>query len=170
MSHNTPTQFDNVSIVCKANVYFDGKVLSHTVQFGDGTKKTIGLIYPGAYTFNTGAPEKMEIIAGSCKAKLAGKHEWNAYPAGAFFDVPGNSSFDVAVARVCGLFFGGDGVNVRCADKIGNGDTGLPETGMHLFHRQGDLFRLPVFQHRLQNEFKGFKPLVLVLTVRPLRQ
>ena len=97
MSNNTPAQFDGVSVVCKANIYFDGKVVSHTVQFCDGTKKTIGLIYPGSYTFNTGAPEKMEIIAGSCKAKLAGEEGPTAYPAGTFFDVPGNSSFDIAV-------------------------------------------------------------------------
>ena len=61
-----PSQFDNVSVVCKANVYFDGKVISHSVVFPDGTKKTLGLIYPGTYTFNTGAPECMEIVAGVC--------------------------------------------------------------------------------------------------------
>ena len=52
------SQFDNVSVVKKANVYFDGKVVSHTVLFADGAKKTIGLIYPGSFTFNTGAPER----------------------------------------------------------------------------------------------------------------
>ncbi len=90
-------QFDNVSVVCKANVYFDGKVVSHTVVFADGSKKTLGLIYPGSLTFNTGAPEKMEIIAGACRAKIAGEAEWTDYPTGTFFKVPGNSSFDIEI-------------------------------------------------------------------------
>jgi uncharacterized protein YaiE (UPF0345 family) len=92
-----PTQFDNVSVVAKANVYFDGKVVSHSVIFPDGTKKTLGLIYPGSYNFGTGAPEKMEIVAGSCKVKVAGEDEWKTYEAGTYFKVPGNSSFDIAV-------------------------------------------------------------------------
>jgi uncharacterized protein YaiE (UPF0345 family) len=92
-----PTQFDNVTAVCKANVYFDGKVVSHTVLFNDGSKKTLGLIYPGTYHFGTGAPERMEIIAGSCKVKLDGEDTWNHYGADTFFDVPGNSGFDIAV-------------------------------------------------------------------------
>lgn len=91
------TEFQNVTVVCKANVYFDGKVVSHTIVFADGTKKTAGLIYPGAYTFNTGAPERMEIIAGACRARLAGVAEWTSYAAGTYFDVPGNSSFEIAV-------------------------------------------------------------------------
>lgn len=91
------TQFDDVSVVAKANVYFDGKVVSHTVLFKDGSKKTVGLIYPGTYTFNTGAPEKMEIIAGVCKARNKGAADWAAFKDGTFFKVPGNSAFDIAV-------------------------------------------------------------------------
>lgn len=90
-------QFDKVGVVCKANVYFDGKVVSHTVLFPDGTKKTIGLIYPGTYTFNTGVPEIMEIIAGTCRAKIKNEAEWKAYPAGTAFTVAGNSAFDITV-------------------------------------------------------------------------
>jgi uncharacterized protein YaiE (UPF0345 family) len=90
-------QFDNVSVVCKANVYFDGKVVSHTVLFQDQSKKTIGIIYPGQYTFNTGVPEVMEIVAGACRVKVKGEQEWKAYGAGAAFKVPGNSGFDIAV-------------------------------------------------------------------------
>jgi len=93
----SPKQFDNVSVVCKANVYFDAKVISHTVLFADGTKKTLGLIYPGQFTFNTGAPEKMEIISGTCRARQAGQSQWTTYAAGTFFKVPGNSAFDIAV-------------------------------------------------------------------------
>ncbi|MCE5200162.1 MAG: pyrimidine/purine nucleoside phosphorylase [Armatimonadota bacterium] len=91
------TQFENVTVIPKANVYFDGKVVSHAILFSDGSKKTFGLIYPGSYNFGTGAPEKMEIIAGSCKVKIAGKNDWKTYEAGTFFDVPGNSSYDITV-------------------------------------------------------------------------
>ncbi len=94
---SSPVQFDNVSVVCKANVYFDGKVVSHTVLFPDGSKKTLGLIYPGAFTFNTGAPECMEIVAGACRVKVAGQTEWTVYTADTYFDVPGQSSFEIAV-------------------------------------------------------------------------
>lgn len=97
-------QFDNVSVVCKANIYFDGRVVSHTVVFADGTKKTLGLIYPGTYTFNTGAPERMEIIAGTCRAKLAGQSDWSTYAAGSHFDVAANSSFEIAVDEGIGEY------------------------------------------------------------------
>jgi uncharacterized protein YaiE (UPF0345 family) len=88
-------QLDNVSVVKKSNIYFDGKCVSHTVQFADGSKKTVGVIFPSALTFNTGAPETMEIVAGACKVRLAGATQWSAYEGGQQFDVPGNSSFDI---------------------------------------------------------------------------
>jgi uncharacterized protein YaiE (UPF0345 family) len=94
---SSPQQFDQVSVVCKANVYFDGKVVSHTVLLPGGAKKTVGLIYPGTYTFNTGAPETMEIIAGACRVRLKGQTAWTDYAAGTAFDVPGNSAFDISV-------------------------------------------------------------------------
>jgi uncharacterized protein YaiE (UPF0345 family) len=95
MSH--PAQFENVTAVTKANVYFDGKVVSHTVLFKDGKKKTLGLIFPGSFTFNTDAAERMDITAGSCRAKLAGQTQWTTYAAGSGFSVPAKSSFEVAV-------------------------------------------------------------------------
>ena len=88
-------QFNNVNVVKKANVYFDGKCVSHTVNFPDGTKKTIGVIFPSKLTFNTGAPEIMEINAGVCKVKIAGESDWKTYQAGEKFNVPGNTSFDI---------------------------------------------------------------------------
>ena len=90
------SQFDNVSVVKQANVYFDGKCISHTVQFADGTKKTVGVILPATLTFNTGAPDVMECVGGSCRVRLAGASEWTAYSAGQSFSVPGNSSFEIA--------------------------------------------------------------------------
>ena len=89
------SQFDNVSVLTKANVYFDGKCISHTVIFPDGTKKTIGVIFPSSLTFNTGAPEIMELNAGSCRIRLNGESDWTTYAAGQRFAVPGNSRFDI---------------------------------------------------------------------------
>ena len=94
------TQFDNVSVVKKANVYFDGKCISHTVVFPDGTKKTVGVIFPSSLTFNTGLPELMEINAGVCKVKLAGAKDWKTYKAGESFSVPGNTSFDIETVEL----------------------------------------------------------------------
>ena len=90
------SQFDSVSVVKKANVYFDGKCVSHTVVLADGTKKTVGVILPSSLTFNTGAPEIMECVGGSCRVKLAGESEWKTYGDGQSFNVPGNSSFEIA--------------------------------------------------------------------------
>ncbi len=89
-------KFDNVAVVKKANVYFDGKCVSHTVQFGDGTKKSVGVILPATLTFNTGAPEIMECIAGACRYRLKGA-DWINCSAGESFNVPGDSSFDIEV-------------------------------------------------------------------------
>lgn len=92
MSEN---QFDSVSVIKKANLYFDGKCVSHTVLFPDGTKKTLGVIFPSSLTFNTGAPEVMELNAGKCRIRLKGETAWTGYGAGESFSVPGNSSFDI---------------------------------------------------------------------------
>ena len=97
MSVNTPERFDDVSVICKANIYFEGKVISHTIVFSDREKKTIGLIFPGSFTFNTDAPEKMEITSGNCRVRQAGEEQWKPYPAGTDFLVPGKSSFQIAV-------------------------------------------------------------------------
>ena len=91
------TSFPNVTVDAKANVYFDGSVVSHTVHFADGTKKTLGLIYPGKFHFGTAAPERMEIIAGSCEVILDGTTDVLIIEAGSAFDVPGNSGFTITV-------------------------------------------------------------------------
>jgi len=93
-----PTEFKNVTALAKANVYFDGKVVSHTLVDASGKKITLGLIYPGAYNFGTGAPERMDVVAGACRVRQAGESGWTDYPAGTFFTVPGDSSFDISVA------------------------------------------------------------------------
>ncbi len=93
------SQFDNVSVVKKANVYFDGKCVSHTVVLPDGTKKTVGVILPSSLTFNTGVPEIMEGVGGACRVKQKGETEWTNYSEGQSFNVPGNSSFEISVAE-----------------------------------------------------------------------
>jgi purine/pyrimidine-nucleoside phosphorylase len=93
-----PTEFAGVTVHTKANIYFDGNVVSHTVLFTDGSKKTLGLIRPGAYHFGTGAPELMEIVAGECSVVLDGTSRGQHYGAGSRFEVPGNSGFTITVA------------------------------------------------------------------------
>jgi purine/pyrimidine-nucleoside phosphorylase len=91
------SQFDNVSVITKANVYFDGKCVSHSVQFADGTKKSVGVVLPASLTFNTGAPEIMECVAGACRYRLKGE-DWKTSQAGESFSIPANSSFDIEVS------------------------------------------------------------------------
>ena len=93
-----PTQFADVTVLTKANVYFDGNVVSHTVLLANQAKKTLGLIRPGSYHFNTGAAERMEIVAGGCTVTLDGTTSTNHYGAGTNFDVPANSGFTIAVS------------------------------------------------------------------------
>lgn len=89
------SRIDGVSVVKQSNVYFDGKCISHTLLLPDGTKKTIGVILPSRLTFDTGAPERMEIVGGNCRVRLAGASDWQTYGAGTEFCVPGNSRFDI---------------------------------------------------------------------------
>jgi uncharacterized protein YaiE (UPF0345 family) len=93
------TRFENVTAVAKANVYFDGKVVSHTILFADGSKKTLGVIYPGEFHFSTDPAERMDIVAGTCRVRIDGSGTWNEYGPGQSFDVPSRSGFDIVVAN-----------------------------------------------------------------------
>ena len=93
------TQFDNVSVQKTANVYFEGKCVSHSLTLADGTKKSVGVILPATLTFNTGAPEIMEVLQGQCSVTLAGETTSQTYGAGQSFNVPGNSSFVIVVTE-----------------------------------------------------------------------
>ena len=92
------TQFDGVTVNTQANVYFDGKCVSHGITLADGSKKSVGVILPATLTFNTGAPEIMECVAGSCEYKLPGSDTWVKSGAGERFSVPGNTRFEIRVA------------------------------------------------------------------------
>ena len=93
------SQFNNVSVLKQANVYFDGKCVSHTIVLADGVKKSVGVVLPSTLTFNTGVPEIMETVAGSVRYRLKGETEWKTAKAGESFRIPGNSSFDIEVTK-----------------------------------------------------------------------
>lgn len=88
-------KFENVEIIKKANVYFDGGVTSRTINFPDGSMKTLGVIQPGEYEFNTGKKEIMEMLGGNVEVLLAGSSDWQAYGEGESFEVPAKSSFRI---------------------------------------------------------------------------
>ncbi len=91
------SEFTNVTVVKKANVYFDGNVSSRTIKFADGTKKTLGFMLPGEYTFNTDAAELMEILAGELDVLLPGNDNWQKVSGGEAFNVPANAKFTVKI-------------------------------------------------------------------------
>lgn len=93
-------QFKNVSVVKKANVYFNGNVTSRTVLFEGGEKKTLGIIMPGQYEFGTEAKERMEVLAGKLNVLLPGNEAWVSFEAGQTFEIPANSKFTVAADEV----------------------------------------------------------------------
>lgn len=92
--------FDNVSVVIEANIYFDGKVSSRTVLFPDGTKKTLGILLPGEYHFNTDAAEHMLITQGTVEYRLNENDDWKKVTDGGVFNLPENSSFDIRALKV----------------------------------------------------------------------
>lgn len=88
-------QYEDVTVVKKANLYFEGKVSSRTVLFADGSNKTLGIIMPGEYEFGTGDKEIMEVLAGTLEVLLSGDSQWVSYKEGQSFTVPAHSSFKV---------------------------------------------------------------------------
>jgi hypothetical protein len=94
------SEFNNVTVVKKANIYFDGKVTSRTVIFADGSKKTLGVMLPGDYEFNTADPEIMEILAGDLEVQLPGAVGWKKVKGGESFDVPANAKFGLKIKEL----------------------------------------------------------------------
>ena len=90
------SEFNNVTIVKEANIYFNGAVTSRTVLFPDGSKKTLGIMQPGEYEFSTGKAELMEILAGELDVSIAGG-AWKPVTGGEAFEVPANSKFTMKV-------------------------------------------------------------------------
>ena len=94
------TEFKNVAVVRKANVYFNGRVTSRSVIFPDGSRKTLGIMLPGEYEFNTNEKEIIEIISGSLDVLLPGTDGWKTFQAGDTFDVPGQSKFNLKIRQL----------------------------------------------------------------------
>jgi len=94
------SEFKNVTVAKKANVYFDGKVTSRAVTFADGSVKTLGIMLPGDYEFGTERAEIMDIAVGDMTVQLPGSDEWVAIKGGQSFDVPANSKFKLKVTSV----------------------------------------------------------------------
>ena len=89
----------NVSVTTQANVYFDGRCVSHSLTLPDGTKKSVGVVLPMDQRFNTAQAETMECVAGSCQYRLAGSVAWHTSRAGESFQVPANAYFDIRVTE-----------------------------------------------------------------------
>ena len=94
-----PTQLDGVSALTRANVYFDGNVVSHTLLLAQGARKTLGLIRPGSYHFKTDAAELMEIVDGSCRVTVDGATAATSHGAGSRFEVPARGGFTIEVEK-----------------------------------------------------------------------
>ena len=90
-------EFTNVTVVKKANVYFDGNVSSRTIRFADGTEKTLGFMLPGEYIFNTADAELMEILSGELQVLLPESSDWQDIKGGESFEVPANAAFTVKI-------------------------------------------------------------------------
>jgi uncharacterized protein YaiE (UPF0345 family) len=88
--------FENVSVEVAGNSYFDGAVTSRTINFSDGSRKTLGFMRVGDYEFGTEQAELMEITSGELDYKLADSNEWIKVKGGESFNVPANSKFQVS--------------------------------------------------------------------------
>lgn len=94
------SEFKDVTVKKAANIYFDGKVTSRTVIFADGSKKTLGVMLPGEYEFNTADKEIMEILSGELDVQLPGSSDWKPVRGGQEFTVPANSKFTMRVKKI----------------------------------------------------------------------
>jgi uncharacterized protein YaiE (UPF0345 family) len=88
-------RIERASILTQANVFFEGRCVSHTVYTSDGARKSVGVILPSTLTFDTAAPERMEIVAGRCRVQLAGSAGSKDFGPGEEFSVGANSSFRI---------------------------------------------------------------------------
>jgi uncharacterized protein YaiE (UPF0345 family) len=94
------SEFKDVTVVKKANIYFNGNVTSRTVLFRDGSKKTLGVMLPGEYEFNTGDKEIMEILSGELDVLLPGETSWKPVTGGESFEVPASAKFTMKVKTI----------------------------------------------------------------------
>ena len=95
----TTQSLDGVSVSTQANVYFDGKCVSHALTMPDGSRKSVGVVLAAELTFGTAAAETMECVAGACEVRMAGTEAWVRQQPGDQFSVPANSQFDIRVSE-----------------------------------------------------------------------
>ncbi|MBN2585751.1 MAG: pyrimidine/purine nucleoside phosphorylase [Candidatus Fermentibacteraceae bacterium] len=94
------SELKGVTVVLKANQYYDGSVTSRTVILPDGTKKTLGIMQPGEYRFSTSSRELMEVLAGEARVLLPGQDRWSTFAEGETFEVAADSSFRIITEGV----------------------------------------------------------------------
>ena len=94
------SEFNNVTAVKEANIYFDGKVTSRTLKFEDGSVKSLGIMLPGEYEFGTADKEIMEILSGELEILLPGSEKWVTITGPQSFEVPAHSKFGVKVNTI----------------------------------------------------------------------
>lgn len=97
---NIMSQFNNVTVLQQASIYFDGKVTSRTILFPDGSRKTLGIMLPGEYQFNTADKEIMEILSGDLDVLITEAEGWKTIKGGQQFEVPANSTFSLKVQSI----------------------------------------------------------------------
>ncbi|CAN1525315.1 Pyrimidine/purine nucleoside phosphorylase [Burkholderiaceae bacterium] len=85
-------QFDHVSVGKKANIYYDGKCISHTVTMPDGLRKSVGVILPSTLHFDLTTKEVMEVVDGCAFVSIDGAPE-QAFAAGDRWTVEAGSYF-----------------------------------------------------------------------------
>ncbi len=95
----TTTQLDGVRVNTQANVFFDGKCVSHSLTLPDGSKKSVGVVLPGTLTFNIGAPETMECVAGGCEYRIGDSPQWLTAGPGDSFSVAAQGRFEIRVSQ-----------------------------------------------------------------------
>jgi uncharacterized protein YaiE (UPF0345 family) len=91
------SEFNNVTAIKEANIYFDGKVTSRTLIFPDGSTKTLGIMVPGEYEFSTADREIMEILSGELDVLISDEEGWKTVTGGEQFEVPAESKFSLNV-------------------------------------------------------------------------
>jgi uncharacterized protein YaiE (UPF0345 family) len=94
------SEFNNVTVIKNANIYFGGKVTSRSIIFPDGSKKTLGVMLPGDYEFNTAERERMEILSGELEVLLPGQDGWKTVTGGESFDVPAQAKFGLRIRTI----------------------------------------------------------------------
>ncbi|WP_017811487.1 pyrimidine/purine nucleoside phosphorylase [Paenibacillus shenyangensis] len=94
------SQFEQVTVIKEANIYYEGKVTSRTVLLPDGSKVTLGIMMPGSYEFGTDQHETMEILSGQLSVQLPGSEEWLHIDGQSTFEVPANTRFKLEIKTV----------------------------------------------------------------------